>query len=64
MVKKRGTNNVYAMKTLEKAVVAKRNLMIKTQGKYYFVTDFFVVAERHILANIESPFIVKLHYAF
>jgi hypothetical protein len=52
------------MKTLEKAVVAKRNLMIKTQGKYYFVTNFFVEAERHILANIESPFIVKLHYAF
>ena len=34
MVKKRGTNNVYAMKTLEKAVVAKRNLLIKTQGEF------------------------------
>lgn len=33
MVKKRGTNNVYALKTLNKDVVAKRNLMIKTKGK-------------------------------
>ena len=33
MVKKRGTSNVYALKTLNKEVVAKRNLMIKTQGK-------------------------------
>lgn len=37
MVKKRGTNNVYALKTLNKDVVAKRNLMIKTQGKSLFV---------------------------
>lgn len=52
MVKKKGTNNVYALKTLNKDVVAKRNLLVKTQ------------AERHILEKIESPFIVKLHYAF
>jgi len=52
MVKKRGTENVFAMKTLNKDVVAKRNLLIKTQ------------AERNILEKIESPFIVKLHYAF
>ena len=37
MVKKRGTENVFAMKTLNKAVVAKRNLLIKTQGKNNFV---------------------------
>lgn len=41
-----------AMKVLVKDVVSKRNLMIKTQ------------AERDILEKINSPFIVKLHYAF
>lgn len=53
MVKlKRDTSEVYALKVLEKAVLSKRNLLIKTQ------------AERDILERIESPFIVKLHYAF
>ena len=41
-----------ALKVLQKDVVAKRNLLIKTQ------------AERDILEKITSPFIVKLHYAF
>jgi len=41
-----------ALKVLSKDVVSKRNLMIKTQ------------AERDILEKINSPFIVKLHYAF
>jgi len=41
-----------ALKVLNKDVVSKRNLMIKTQ------------AERDILEKINSPFIVKLHYAF
>jgi len=41
-----------ALKILNKDVVSKRNLMIKTQ------------AERDILEKIQSPFIVKLHYAF
>lgn len=41
-----------ALKILNKDVVSKRNLMIKTQ------------AERDILEKIISPFIVKLHYAF
>ena len=52
MYKRNGTNNYYAMKKLRKDVVAKRNLFIKTQ------------AERDILEKIDSPFIVKLHYAF
>ena len=52
MCKRNGTNNYYAMKKLRKDVVAKRNLFIKTQ------------AERDILEKIDSPFIVKLHYAF
>ena len=37
MVKKKGTDNVYALKTLNKEVVAKRNLLVKTQGKSYFL---------------------------
>jgi len=52
LVKKNGTESYYAMKKLRKDVVAKRNLFIKTQ------------AERDILEKIDSPFIVKLHYAF
>lgn len=43
---------VYAMKVLSKAMVAKRNLVIKTQ------------AEREILGAIDSPFIVTLYFAF
>ena len=33
LVRRNGTENFYAMKKLAKAVVAKRNLFIKTQGK-------------------------------
>ena len=35
LVKKNGTESYYAMKKLRKDVVAKRNLFIKTQGKWY-----------------------------
>lgn len=52
LVKRNNTESYYAMKKLRKEVVAKRNLFIKTQ------------AERDILEKIDSPFIVKLHYAF
>lgn len=52
LVKKAGTENYFALKKLRKDVVAQRNLFIKTQ------------AERDILEKIDSPFIVKLHYAF
>lgn len=64
MVMKRGTENVYALKTLNKEVVAKRNLMIKTKGKLLTRWRHLLAAERMILEKIESPFIVKLHYAF
>ena len=40
------------MKVLKKDLVAKRNLIMKTQ------------AEREILEEIKSPFIVNLYYAF
>lgn len=53
LVKKKDKMDVpLALKVLAKDVVAKRNLLIKTQ------------AERDILEKINSPFIVKLHYAF
>ena len=52
LVKRAGTENYFALKKLRKDVVAQRNLFIKTQ------------AERDILEKIDSPFIVKLSYAF
>ncbi len=42
----------YAMKILRKDAVAKRNQKFHTK------------AERQILETLNSPFIVKLHYAF
>jgi serine/threonine protein kinase len=51
MVKRRGTNNVYALKTLNKEVVAKRNLMIKTQGK---------LLPRFYYAQLSAKFLRKL----
>jgi serum/glucocorticoid-regulated kinase 2 len=55
-----------ALKVLSKDVVAGRNLLIKTQGTYNFcgLNSFLCLAERDILEKIDSPFIVKLHYAF
>lgn len=53
-----------ALKVLAKDVVSKRNLMIKTQGKSLMDYWPYMIAERDILEKINSPFIVKLHYAF
>ena len=58
-----------ALKVLAKDVVSKRNLMIKTQGKSEWIIVTILIwhipiAERDILEKINSPFIVKLHYAF
>ena len=50
--KKDGGDQVYAMKVLNKQMVAKRNLVIKTQ------------AEREIMGAVVSPFIVTLYFAF
>ncbi|TNV78858.1 hypothetical protein FGO68_gene7118 [Halteria grandinella] len=52
MVRKKDTNQVYAMKVLKKEQIASRNLRVKTK------------AEREILEKIKNPFIVDLHYAF
>ena len=64
LVKKKDRPDVpLALKVLAKDVVYKRNLMIKTQGKFV-KSNLDQLAERDILEKINSPFIVKLHYAF
>ncbi len=62
LVRKRDTNQVYAMKVLKKEQIASRNLRVKTKGNYFF--EFISLAEREILEKIKNPFIVDLHYAF
>ena len=65
LVKKKDKPEIpLALKVLSKDVVAKRNLLIKTQGIHIYNVYKFCVAERDILEKIDSPFIVKLHYAF
>ena len=65
LVKKKDKPEIpLALKVLSKDVVAKRNLLIKTQGILIYNVYKFCVAERDILEKIDSPFIVKLHYAF
>jgi serine/threonine protein kinase len=51
-VRKKGTNEIYAMKVLRKETVVRENMIGHTK------------AEKNILAEIDHPFIVKLHYAF
>ena len=52
LVQKKDSGEYFAMKTLKKDVILRRNQKINTQ------------AERIILEKIKHPFIVKLHYAF
>jgi serine/threonine protein kinase len=52
LVKGRTTNELYAMKILKKEAILQRNQVEHTR------------AEREILASIDHPFLVKLHYAF
>lgn len=53
MVKKKdGDGTIYAMKTLRKAALIKRNQLIHT------------ASERNILQSIKHPFLVNLIYAF
>jgi serum/glucocorticoid-regulated kinase 2 len=51
-VRKRDTQEIYAMKVLRKEAIIARKQVTHTQ------------AEKTILAKIQHPFIVKLHYAF
>jgi len=52
MVEQRATKKIYAMKILRKDAIKKRNQKLHTK------------AERDILENMNSPFIVQMHYAF
>ena len=52
LVQKRDSGEYFAMKTLKKDMILRRQQKQNTQ------------AERLILEKISNPFIVKLHYAF
>lgn len=52
MVRKKDSNKIYAMKTLRKAALIKRNQLLHTK------------TERNILQNIKHPFLTSLAYAF
>ena len=52
MVRKRDTEEIYAMKVLKKEEIKAKAQEAHTQS------------EREILEKISNPFIVKLHYAF
>ena len=62
LVRKKDSNQVYAMKVLKKEQIASRNLRVKTKGKNIIL--IIRLAEREILEKIKNPFIVDLHYAF
>ncbi len=52
LVKKKGTEDLYAMKVLDKCRIEKQNIY-----KYVFT-------ERNVMISINNPFIVKLYYSF
>eukprot|EP01100_Stratorugosa_tubuloviscum_P007040 TRINITY_DN296_c1_g1_i1.p1 TRINITY_DN296_c1_g1~~TRINITY_DN296_c1_g1_i1.p1 ORF type:complete len:341 (+),score=165.42 TRINITY_DN296_c1_g1_i1:155-1177(+) len=52
LVKKKNTNEIFAMKVL------KKDFLIKTKNVGYTMT------ERNVLRRVRHPFIVSLHYAF
>jgi len=52
LVQKRDTSELFAMKTLKKDQIIRKNQKQNTK------------AERMILEKLSHPFIVKLHYAF
>lgn len=52
MVRKKDNMNIYAMKTLRKAALVKRNQLLHTK------------TERNILQSIKHPFLTSLNYAF
>ena len=61
LVKRKEDNKPYAMKILKKDQLIKKNLLVKTQGKFYRLIH---LAERDILEKVKNPYIVGLHYAF
>jgi serine/threonine protein kinase len=52
LVRKKTSGNLYAMKVLSKSHILKRKQIEHTK------------TERRVLATMNHPFIVKLHYAF
>jgi len=52
LVRHKGNGGIYAMKTMKKADVLKRNQKEHT------------ASERHVLETVNHPFIVNLHFAF
>ena len=52
LVKKKDSDNFYAMKVLDKCRIAKQNIFR------------YVLTERNVLSVMHNPFIVKLNYAF
>lgn len=52
LVKKKGADQVYAMKILKKKYIEKKK------------QEAHVMTERNILVGMDHPFIVKLHYSF
>ena len=57
------------MKILKKDQLIKKNLLVKTQGKFFYflyllTLIFYFSAERDILEKVKNPYIVGLHYAF
>ena len=52
LVRKKNTQDIYALKSLRKAQLIKRNQVKHTQ------------AERNIIQNVSSPFLTTLSFAF
>jgi serine/threonine protein kinase len=52
LVEKKDTQDIFAMKALDKSRINKHNLIN------------YAMTERNVLSGVNHPFIVKLHYAF
>ena len=61
LTRRKDTGKPFAMKILKKDQLLEKNLLIKTQGKY-FISN--LLAERDILEKVKNPYICSLHYAF
>ena len=63
LVQKHTDDEVYAMKTLKKDMILRKNQAEHTKGKSLCKSSLILV-ERCILEHVDSPFIVKLYFAF
>lgn len=59
LVKRNGSEEPFAMKILNKKMLERRNQKVHTKSNLCLT-----LAEREVLAKVDSEFIVKLHYAF